>query len=123
MRPTSYASPFFIIALLAAFYVTVPTKPSAAAAQAQSAVASMTSPQAEQRPAGNLLTVHYELQNPASAPAKDSQANNTDSAQPQSRIEAASILPDAGSLLPVAAVVGFSFLLGGIVCGTIKKRP
>jgi hypothetical protein len=33
------------------------------------------------------------------------------------------MVPDSASLLPVAAVIGFSFLLGGIVCGTIKKRP
>jgi hypothetical protein len=38
------------------------------------------------------------------------------------KVEEASVLPDSASLLPVAAVVGFSFLLGGIVCGSIKTR-
>ena len=35
----------------------------------------------------------------------------------------AGVLPDANSLLPVAGVVGFSFLIGGIVCRSIKTRP
>ncbi|MFZ0704295.1 MAG: hypothetical protein WAM71_01745 [Candidatus Korobacteraceae bacterium] len=123
MRPTSYASLFFIIALLAVSYVTAPAQVSAAAAQAPSAVVASLSSLAAQRPADNLLTVHQDLQNPASAPAANSQAKKTESAEPQDRIEAASILPDAGSLLPVAAVVGFSFLVGGIVCGAWKTRP
>ena len=38
-----------------------------------------------------------------------------------SGISRASILPDPSTLLPVAAVVGFSFLFGGLVC-TWKAR-
>jgi hypothetical protein len=50
------------------------------------------------------------------------EAANNNSGQVEGRVETASLLPDSASLLPVAAVVGFSFLLGGIVCGTIKSR-
>lgn len=51
------------------------------------------------------------------------QAMNTDPTLPGARVETAGILPDSGSLLPVAGLVGFSFLLGGIVCGAWKTRP
>ncbi len=36
------------------------------------------------------------------------------------QVQTAAVLPD-GSLLPVAGIVGFSFLFGGIVCGALKK--
>ncbi len=50
------------------------------------------------------------------------QGKNTAPAQAEGRVEMAGMFPDSASLLPVAAVVGFSFLLGGIVCGW-KTRP
>jgi hypothetical protein len=50
-------------------------------------------------------------------------STNAESGEMGNRVETAGMIPDSASLLPVAAVVGFSFLLGGIVCGTIKKRP
>ena len=34
-------------------------------------------------------------------------------------VQTASLLPE-GSILPVAGIVGFSFLIGGIVCGALK---
>ena len=37
-------------------------------------------------------------------------------------VEEAGLVPDSRSLLPVAAIIGFSFLFGGIVC-SIKPRP
>jgi hypothetical protein len=43
--------------------------------------------------------------------------------QGEGRVQEASILPEPGNLLPVAGIVGFSFLIGGIVCSSIKTRP
>ena len=123
MRPTSYRTPFFTLALLAAFYVSLPAQLSATAAEAQSASVPLLSSPPGQRAANNLPTARHELQNPTSAPASAQQAKNTEPAQPQGRVEEASIIPDAGNLLPVAAVVGFSFLVGGIVSGAWKTRP
>ncbi len=37
-------------------------------------------------------------------------------------VQTVSALPDSGSLLPVAGIVGFSFLIGGIVCRMLKTR-
>jgi hypothetical protein len=119
VRPTSYKNPFFIIALLAAFYVTAPTQLPATALAPIANVHVNSSPPGQ---TDNLLTVH-QVQDPAWAPASAPQAKRMELAQPPDRIEAASIIPDAGSLLPVAAVVGFSFLVGGIVSGAWKTRP
>jgi hypothetical protein len=41
----------------------------------------------------------------------------------ETQVERASIIPDSASLLPVAALLGFSCLVGGIVCGAWKTRP
>lgn len=196
MRLISYQKLLWIIALLGASCVAAAAQSPTSAAQAQSAVLRVTSPRPEQRQTDNFVTVHYELQNPTSAPAgspnyqvqldgndpiststteqsftgltpgqhvitvrmvdangtaiQDSQtqvrifvvptaqnggttrtpspsSNQTASPTPQSknlepgqaeeRVETASILPDSANLLPVAALVGFSFLVGGIVCG------
>jgi len=48
------------------------------------------------------------------APAHVSRGSNV--------VEETGLIPDSRSLLPVAAIIGFSFLFGGIVC-SIKPRP
>jgi hypothetical protein len=112
VRLTSYRNVLWIIALLAVLCLAATAQVRSGAAPAPSATIDIASPQAgTQSPAGNQPT----------GPA--SQATSSNSVQTEGRVDKASIIPDSGSLLPVAAVVGFSFLLGGIVCGTIKKRP
>lgn len=111
MRFTSYRNLLWITALLAA--------------SGSAALASANSPPIQQ-----LSTVN--TGGTAAQASADSGAQATPSASPAKKpapeqagepVEKASIVPDSASLLPVAAVVGFSFLLGGIVCGSIKKRP
>lgn len=69
VRVTLYRNLLWIIALLAAGCVAAPAQAPASAAQAQSSVLRVTSPRPEQRQTDNFVTVHYELQNPTSAPA------------------------------------------------------
>ena len=178
MRFTSYKHLLWTIALLAVSGIAASGRPPSDPSQAQSSVVRVTSPGPQQHQTDNFVTVHYELQNPTSAPAgslnfqvqldgngpvttasteqsftgltagqhvitlrlvdangtaiPDSQtqvsifvgpqAVSTDPPLPGARVETASIVPDSTSLLPVAALVGFSFLLGGIVCGALKTR-
>ena len=51
------------------------------------------------------------------------QVRNGNSVQGEDKVQEASVLPEPRNLLPVAGIVGFSFLIGGIVCRSIKTRP
>lgn len=104
MRLSSYRKLLWIIALLTVTCI-------AASAQAPPGV---TPTQA---------AVMAGASQPQLAQSVKPQAKNADArAQAANQVETAGIVPDSASLLPVAALVGFSFLLGGIVCGTIKTR-
>lgn len=102
MRPTSYRNLLWIIALTGSFCVAAPAATPATTAQTPHPVTTTVAPAPSQQ---------LSMVNSGQMPT-----------QIQGRVETASMVPDSASLLPVAAVVGFSFLLGGIVCGTIKKR-
>ncbi len=133
MRATSYRNVLWILAVLAMSWIPALAQAPPSGAQAQSAVIRVTPPHPQQRQTVNFVTVHYELQNASSSaagflktanPGNQTplpQAMNPASAQSAAAVQTASVLPDSGSLLPVAGIVGFSFLLGGIVCGAIKR--
>ena len=121
MRLTSYRNLLWITALLTGFCVAAPAQPWSA----RSATLHTTSPPIQQL--SNITSGGNGAQTPADVGQQSSAPNlqpkNTQAGQTGDRVETASMIPDSASLLPVAAVIGFSFLLGGIVCGTIKKRP
>ena len=98
MRVTSYRNLLWIILLVTAFC----------------AAASALAPSAP--PGTNRVTQGTTVASPAA------QVQSTKAGQTGLEVEEASVIPDSASLLPVAALVGFSFLLGGIVCGSIKTR-
>lgn len=116
MRLTSYQENIlWIIMLLAIACVAAPARAPAAATQAQSAVVRVTPPQHQRFTGGTAAK-----QSPAGNPTSEA---NSNSVHAECHVETASIIPESGSLLPVAALVGFSCLVGGIVCGAMKTRP
>lgn len=115
MRLTSYSNLLWIIALLAALCVAALAQAPPGSTASQNAVVQRTFPTPQQPPAVNGGATET-----LSSPVTQA---NSNSGLAESRVETAGIFPDSASLLPVAALVGFSFLLGGIVCGTIKNRP
>ena len=121
MRLTSYQKLLWMITLLAASSIAMSAQ--IPAGETQNANSSRTDTQAQQR---QTMSVESSTQTTVDAgprtPGPPAEASGNNSARPGGRVETASIFPDSASLLPVAAVVGFSFLLGGIVCGTIKSR-
>lgn len=124
MRLTSYQNLLWIIALLAGLCVAASAQAPPGSTSTQTAVV-QTSSLAPHVPTarggtGETLSASDSDQHGASPTL---QAKITEPGQTRVQVETASVLPDSASLLPVAALVGFSFLLGGIVCGTIKNRP
>lgn len=127
MRLASYRNLLWIAALLGLFCVAAPAQAPAMAVQtSHSAVVNLQiSQQPHQDHTGktNVAEAQPTGASPQPAASQTSQAKSAEAKPAGARIETAGIVPDAAGLLPVAALVGFSFLLGGIVCGTIKKRP
>lgn len=116
MRLTSPRNLLWIAALLAGICVTAPAQPAASRA---------LSPPIQQLSTVNSGTTSAHTVTDSSRQGSDpgTQPENGGPGRTIDRVETAGVVPDSTSLLPVAALVGFSFLLGGIVCGTIKKRP
>lgn len=117
MRFTSYRNLLWITALLAASGIAAPAQHFASGANPPPPIQQLSN-------ANTGGTAGQASADSAAQPATSaSAAKNPVSGQAGVPVEKASVVPDSASLLPVAALVGFSFLLGGIVCGTIKKRP
>ena len=122
MRLTSYQNLLWIIALLAIFCVAAPAQLLPPAASAPSVASQGTSLQPQQLSMAKSSVTGAQAVTGSGHETPTLPTKNAESGQTGTQVEEASILPDSASLLPVAAVVGFSFLLGGIVCGTIKTR-
>src|SRR5579884_3947338 len=111
VRHNSYRNLLWIIALLGFSWVSAPAqapKPT----QAQGLIGHFISRVQQEIAKSNAIETHT-----ASPAGVSPAAQPYGVAPPGSQVEKASVIPDSTSLLPVAAVVGFSFLLGGIVCG------
>jgi len=142
VRVASYRNQLWIIALLGAFWAPATAQAPPSAAQAQSAGVRVTSLRPAERQTADFSTVKDQWQSPnlvataqngavanqATTTAKKPTAPAVPDAQAGevvdgNQVQTAGVLPD-GSLLPVAGLVGFSFLFGGIVCGALKRpRP
>ena len=119
MRHTSYLNLLWVIVLVASFYFAAPAPTLAASYQPNG-----TPPTSQPM---ESLSVSHARPGPTDAGRQAGSSTLRAQSTPMrgpagEQVEKAGILPDSASLLPVAAVVGFSFLLGGIVCGTMKTR-
>lgn len=116
MRVISYRKQLWILALLALSCISALAHAPANVVQAQSAVHRVTSPSPPQHRIVNFVAVGQ----PSTPMPKDA---NRRPAKSEAQVQEAGVLTDPGSLLPIAGLVGFSFLIGGIVCRSIKTRP
>lgn len=124
MRLTSYLNLLWIIALLAGLCVAASAQAPPGSAASKNVVVQSSSPTPQVPTARGVIAETPSASGSGKRTASLAvQATITKPGQSPDRVETASVLPDSAGLLPVAALVGFSFLLGGIVCGTIKNRP
>lgn len=124
MRVTSYRNLLWITALLASFCVAGSAQTPPGGNQGQTAVMRGTSrdPQQLSTLGTGAIGMTSSADSRTQTATSNRQAKSAELGQAGDRVEKAGIVPDSASLLPIAAVVGFSFLVGGIVCGTIKTR-
>ena len=114
MRITSLTKQVRLVVLLAAFCV--PGLAAPAHGAKTDAAPGNTIPQAGSSQVSQAAGV------PQAPQIATSQHMKGDAARRDVQVSKADMLPEPATLLPIAAVVGFSFLFGGIVC-TLKTRP
>jgi hypothetical protein len=122
VRLTSFQNVIWIMALVACSWISASAQTPPGAAQSPIANRGTSQPQPHQTIASDAAGWQAQSKSVEQTSTQGPQAVDSNSGQSEGRVETAGIFPDSASLLPVAALVGFSFLLGGIVCGSIKTR-